>query len=278
MRDGVKLALFAPKLLLLCRLLSDWPELLCRCRLGLLSVSLSASSSVRLRSDELLVALGGLARLSSLRALLLSQARLLAGERARGWLALRWCLHEPLQWVLLAHALSCVAHSHLLTRQALLAARGGILGDLIIDHHGFGHFALASLLLLDVDLVHLMLLAVIHLLLNHFTIRVEHAILANVHLLSVAFVLLLLLLHLLLLLQEEHLLDLLLSQLLIDHLLLSREVIFFDLLSTSLDFELMIFTLSILIFITTLAILVHVFTSFTIFVVLLLLHLSCLKH
>ena len=278
MRDGVQLALFVPRLLLLCRLFPDWPELLSGCGLGLLSVSLSASGSVRLRSDELLVALGGLARLRSLRSLLLSQARLLAGQRARGWLALRRCLHEPLQWVLLAHALRCVAHPHLLTREALLAARGSILGNLVVDHHGLGHFALASLLLLDVNLLHLVLLAVIHLLLHHLTIRVEHAILADVHLLSVAFVLLLLLLHLLLLLQEEHLLDLLLSQLLVDHLLLSREVILFDLLSTAFDFELMILTLSILIFITTLAILVHDFAIFAILIVLLLLHLSCLQH
>ena len=280
MRDGVQLALFVPRLLLLCRLFPDWPELLSGCGLGLLSVSLSASGSVRLRSDELLVALGGLARLRSLRSLLLSQARLLAGKRARGRLALRRCLHEPLQWVLLAHALRCVAHPHLLTREALLAARSSILGDLVVDHHGLGHFALASLLLLDVNLLHLVLLAVIHLLLHHLTIRVEHAILADVHLLSVAFVLLLLLLllHLLLLLQEKHLLDLLLSQLLVDHLLLGREVILFDLLSTALDFELMILTLSIFIFITTLAILVHDFAIFAILVVLLLLHLSCLKH
>ena len=73
-------------------------------------------------------------------------------------------------------------------------------------------------------------------------------------------------------------LDLLLSQLLVDHLLLGREIILFDLLSTTLDFKLMILTLSILIFITAFAILVHDFTSFAIFIVLLLLHLSCLKH
>ena len=57
--------------------------------------------------------------------------------------------------------------------------------------------------------MHLVLLTIVHLLLHHF-VRVEHAILSNVHLLPVALILLLLLLHLLLLLQEEDLLDLLL--------------------------------------------------------------------
>ena len=274
----IQSALFRP-ISLLCWLFSHRSELLRRCRLHgcLLIVPLRTPCSIRLRCNELLVALSGLAGLGGLRALLLGDAgRFLASRGACGGLSLRWCLHQSLEWVVLAHALCRAAHYYLLVRYAaLFTPWRSILRDLVIDHHSLWYFTLTSLLLLHIDLVHLMLLSLIHLLLHHLSL-VEHTTIT--YFLAIT---LLLLLHLLLLLFEEHhLLDLLLGQLLIYHLLLCREVILFNLLATALDLEFIVLILNFSIFVIITAFLVFLVHDFPILVILflLLLHLSGLEH
>ena len=124
--------------------------------------------------------------------------------------------------------------------------------------------------------MHLMLLTIVNLLLHHI-VSLEHAVLFLHLLLPVALILLLLLLlHLLLLLEEEDLLDLLLSQLLVDHFLFCWEVILLNLLFTALDLNLLIVTFLSIISRFIFFLLVHVL--FSIFAILLLLHLGSLKH
>ena len=210
----------------------------------------------------------------SLWALLLCGSRLFASLRTGRRLGLGRCLHESLEGVaaiLTPHALCCVTHTNLLARQSFLASGGGVLRDrTAVDHHGFGALALASLLILNVDLLHLvMLLTVVHLLLHHLTLAHIH------HLLPIA---LILLLHLLLLLlfKEKHLLDLLLGQLLVNHLLLGREVILLDLLATSLDLKLLVLPLTILILFVIILLLVHDICFFPVFFVIIVIVLMLL--
>ena len=197
-------------------------------------VAVGSPSPVRLRSDELLVALRRLARLSSLRSLhglrFLTAAVLRSLDRAR---APRRRLHEALQRIGILGLISCAVED--LPRGVLLACllvpgASGDVGRLASSRHRGRALRLSlALALLDVNLLHLVLLG---------------DVLLRVHLLAVALLLLLdLLLELLLLLEEEHLLDLLLRQLLVDHLLLGREVVLLDLLATALNFEFLLLRL-----------------------------------
>ena len=254
MRDGVQLGLLGA-ITLLGRLLTHRSHDLGGLGGGLLVLSMTPARPIRLGGDELLVALGRLARLRCLRTSLLRLVLLASHGASHGRLALGWGLHQALQWVgiLVHHALRSASHRMMrlvaFLRPGLLVA--ALHHILLVGHQiSFLSAFLHALLLLAVDLLHLVMLVARH------DLFVDH-------LLAIA---LLLLLHLLLL-QEQDLLNLLLRELLVNHLLLSGEVVLLDLLATAFDIVQLMVVVLLLVFI-------DVFTIFILFGhLVLLLHL-----